>query len=154
MARPRKPTHLKLVSGTARKDRLTPGEPKLPTVALPCPEHLSSKAKSAWGRVAPMLHRMGVLTEADALALEQLCGAYATILHCQAVLADYGDLSYASAKPDGGTMRRPHPEVAILADADRRFRLYLNDFGMSPSSRGRVSANGPGDTDPLGHFFS
>lgn len=154
MARPRKPTHLKLVAGTARKDRLTPGEPKLPPAALPCPEHLSSKARGAWDRVAPLLHRMGVLTEADALALEQLCGAYATILHCQAVLAEFGDLSYASAKPDGGTMRRPHPEVAILADADRRFRLYLTDFGLTPSSRSRVSVTAPGDPDNLAGYFS
>jgi hypothetical protein len=50
--RKRKPTYLKLVTGTARKSRLNPAEPK-PEPALPSPpEHLMPEALAEWERVA------------------------------------------------------------------------------------------------------
>jgi phage terminase small subunit len=36
-------------------------------------------------------------------------------------------------------MIRANPAASLLADADRRLRNYLNDFGMSAASRAKVS---------------
>lgn len=152
MARPRKPSHLKLIAGTEKQCRVNEDEPRPPVEIPPVPPQFGAKARSAWDRVAPILVRMGVLTAMDALALEQMCETYAVIRHCQAVLLEYGDLTYESGK-DGACMRRAHPEVAILADADRRFRAYLNDFGMTPASRSKVKAEGQA-SDPLDAYFA
>jgi phage terminase small subunit len=35
-------------------------------------------------------------------------------------------------------MIRPHPLVAMLADADRRYRGWESEFGLTPASRPRV----------------
>lgn len=52
MARGRKPkpTHLKLIAGTFRKDRSSKNEPK-PELAISVPPELSDDAKLEWGRV-------------------------------------------------------------------------------------------------------
>src|SRR5438477_525461 len=67
------PTQLKLVRGNPGKRPIrAAGEPK-PGHTLPeAPVHLSARAKAAWGQIAPILSRMGVLTEADAVAGEAI----------------------------------------------------------------------------------
>jgi phage terminase small subunit len=50
-------------------------------------------------------------------------------------------------------MLRSHPAVAIVADADRRYAMWLSKFGLTPSDRSRVSA-AISDTDknPFAQF--
>lgn len=73
-----KPTHIKLIEGNPGKRALNEREPKPPRwKASAPPEHLSDKAKSAWESVVAILDNLGVLTTADAVALERLWGAYA-----------------------------------------------------------------------------
>ena len=58
------PTHLKLVRGT-RKSRLNRAEAK-PSAGRPTPPaHLSDEARAEWRRVAPDLHRAGLLSIID-----------------------------------------------------------------------------------------
>ena len=140
MGKPRLPSHLKVVTGTTDKRTANPKEPKPKVAVPPMPEWLPASARAAWEHIAPLLFSMGVLAEPDRMALERLCQAYATIRHCERVLADYGDLTYESMGREGNVMRRQHPEVAILADADRRFHSYLVEFGLTPASRSKVSA--------------
>ncbi|MGR0187232.1 P27 family phage terminase small subunit [Azospirillum aestuarii] len=166
--RPRKPTHLKVVSGTAQPCRTNPNEPKPKRERPSPPAHLSDKAKVAWGAVSVLLDRMGVLTEADPFALEGLCEAYADLLAARASLArpmtlsngDDGELTLAEAGEryywtfgKSGPMRRARPEIADIADADRRFAGWLAKFGLTPADRTRVGGHLPGDEDPLSEFF-
>ncbi len=154
MARPRKPSHLKLVTGTARADRMNPNEPKPVALAdLAPPPSMTTRATNAWRKLAPLLQRMGVLTEADTLALMQLCEAYAEILSARAALRDRGGPTYETTTVQGGRMVRTYPEVAMLADADRRFLQYLAAFGLTPASRSKVSANPDAGKDPLAEYF-
>lgn len=146
MARPRKPTALKLVKGTAQKCRTNKSEPK-PARAIPSPPaHLSDRAKTAWGAVSVVLDRMGVLTEADAVALEGLCETYADLVEARLALKKRGATVY-----EGGTeeakIYRSYPEVAQVADADRRLQAWLTKFGLSPADRSRVSATGEQPVD-------
>jgi phage terminase small subunit len=74
--RPRTPTNLKLIKGSYRKDRALKGEPK-PAPALPePPEFLSPGAKQEWNRVAPELHKLGLLSQIDVAALSCYCEAW------------------------------------------------------------------------------
>jgi P27 family predicted phage terminase small subunit len=147
MARPRTPTNLKLVQGTARKDRLNPNEPK-PNRSLPsAPEHLSDAAKLAWGKASLILDRMGVLTEADGIALEEVTETYAELVQCRMVLKSIERIYETDS--EGGKMYRSHPIVAQIADASRRLAMWLTKFGMTPADRSRVTAaEADGEADP------
>lgn len=162
MARQRTPTALKLVKGTAQPCRTNKKEPK-PQRQIPSPpEHMSDRAKVAYGRVSVILDRMGVLTEADGLALEAMCEAYADLIEARQALRKpiaieiksedgVGKYPYEVAKPGevtyvtvgkSGPMARSRPEMALIADADNRLRSWMARFGMTPADRSRVSSVG------------
>jgi hypothetical protein len=42
----------------------------------------------------------------------------------------------------------------MCADADRRFKGWLTEFGLSPAARGKVKViDGDGEADPLDKYF-
>jgi len=161
MARPIKPTHLKLVTGTARKGRLNAAEPKPARERPSPPQHLTDRGKAAWAETVLIVDRMGVLTEADPLALESLAEAIGDLRAARASLAKPltvndgdGETTVAEAGEryywtfgKSGPMRRQRPEVADIADADRRVAMWLQRFGLTPADRGRVSASTPQKTE-------
>lgn len=145
--RPRLPTRLKVVKGTAQPCRTNKSEPT-PAEGVPSrPAHLSAKAKAAWRAVVPILQDMRVLTVADSLALEGLCEAYADLCAARAVLQKRGGATYSFVTKTGDTVYRAYPEVAQAADADRRFRSWLASFGLTPADRSRVDATMPEDRE-------
>jgi P27 family predicted phage terminase small subunit len=155
MGRRPKPTHLKLIQGNAGKRRLNSAEPQPEPCEAPAPEHLTRYAREAWDRLAPMLRRMGLLTVADTIALERLCACYAEAREMSAILEMEGGGTYETKNVSGETMFRPRPEAARLADADRRLKGYLGEFGLTPAARSKVrTAAGGGKPDPLDAYFS
>jgi P27 family predicted phage terminase small subunit len=151
MARPIKPTHLKVVAGTAQKCRMNPNEPKPQRSRPSPPAHLSDRAKAAWGAVSLILDEMGVLTKADVFAVEGFCEAYADGQAARASLAKDaiydgdmiaigGALTYVTVGKSG-PMLRQRPEIAMIADADRRLAMWAAKCGMTPADRARVSAS-------------
>jgi P27 family predicted phage terminase small subunit len=149
-----KPTHLKLVAGNPGRRKLNHDEPK-PRRGIPkVPAHLSDKARETWGYVAGVLDRMGVLTEADTLALEMLCEAYADYLTARAELKALGSNYYETVTKDGSVMHRSHPAVAVVQDADRRIKGWLAEFGQTPSARSRIKVDGyEPDDDKTPKYF-
>jgi P27 family predicted phage terminase small subunit len=133
-----KPTHLKLVAGNPGRRKLNHAEPKPRRGRPSAPAHVSDKARETWRYVAGVLDRMGVLTEADALALEMLCEAYADYLAARAELKKFGSNYYETVTKDGSVMHRSHPAVAAIQDADRRIKGWLIEFGETPSARSRL----------------
>ena len=162
-----KPTHLKVVAGNPGKRKLNKAEPKPKREIPSCPAYLSDAAKVAWGRLSVMLDRMGVLTEADAPALERLCDCYAEILECRDLIArdgrTYSSVTTRTTSEDGEettveevkSLLKANPAVGMLADADKRFKSYLIEFGLTPAARSKVNAAPPEDDkkDPLQEFF-
>jgi P27 family predicted phage terminase small subunit len=145
------PTHLKLVKGITRKDRVNRNEPKALPGMPDRPLRLSDAvARAAWARFGKMLLDMGVLTLADGMALERLCECYAQVNKLQRNVDNHGHTAETQAfdknhKPiPGVTVIKARPEVAMLSDADRRLRAYLTDFGLTPSARGKISTTKPG----------
>lgn len=129
---------------------------------------MSDRAKVAYGRVSVLLDRMGVLTEADGLALESMCEAYADLIEARQQLrrsietevmsesgesyphevAKAGSLTYVTVGKSG-PMARNRPETALIADADNRLRAWMARFGLTPADRSKVSAIGEdGKDDP------
>lgn len=147
------PTALKIVTGNPGQRALPAHEPRPEPLRSPPPEFLSDRARQAWNDLAPVLDRVGVLAETDAAALVGLCEAYADLQEARAALAE-GKRFYTTTTPAGDTMIRPHPALAAASDADRRFRAWLVEFGMTPSARSRVAAAGSDDEqDPAARYF-
>lgn len=149
-----KPSHLRLVTGNAGKRPINKAEPK-PFRAIPSPpDHLSPEARVAWGRFSAMLDRIGVLTEADAAALEQVSETYVEIVALRSDIAANGRFQTVITK-SGDEMERMRPAYSALMDADRRLKAWLVEFGVTPAARSKVKANGAEEKpeDPAAAFF-
>jgi P27 family predicted phage terminase small subunit len=143
----RKPSNVKRLQGTYRRDRAPKFEPEPRQGMPPCPSHFTDLEADVWAQLGRHLHDMQVLTEADATALELLVEAYATYRNAQDVIAKNG-LTYQTTTQAGDQMIRPRPEVAIQADSWRRIHKMLIEFGLTPAARTKVEAERP-EYDPL-----
>ena len=65
---PRKPTRLRILEGNPSKRPLPNNEPQPDPTMPECPDWLMADAKEEWHRVAPELHRIGLLTIVDQTA--------------------------------------------------------------------------------------
>ena len=77
------PTRIKLVQGNPGKRKLNDREPEPPAGAPECPEYLDAVARGRVGPAGQDLLAMRVLTEADYMALGNLCQAYSTMVDAQ-----------------------------------------------------------------------
>lgn len=164
MGRANTPTQLKLVRGNPGNRPLNESEPT-PDSGIPrMPSHLSPRAKRTWKKLCGLLSDMGVLTLADGLALERLCDVYDEILELRKDI-DKNGRTYQSIKmldDDKGMpvaeqlLIKPNPAVAMLSDADKRFKSYLSEFGLTPAARSKIQiSNGDGNKkeNPLNSYF-
>src|SRR5258708_4854243 len=99
-----KPTAMSRAEGNPGKRALNRNEPQPRANAPRCPEHLDDLARKEWKRLVPILRRMKVLTEADCMALANLCQTWSTLIKAQAKLSEMGIL-YKS--PSGYVMQSP-----------------------------------------------
>lgn len=149
------PTALKLVTGNAGKRAINKREPKPRTKAPTCPAHLDAKSKLVWKKLSTLLRGMGVLTEADGLALERLVDCYADILACKELI-ERDKRTYKTVDQNGNTLIKNNPAVNQLRAADAQFKSYLVEFGLTPAARTKVTVELPdGDKkeDPLAGYF-
>ena len=126
------PTHLKVMRGTLRKDRLNRNEPQVAPAFPACPRHLGQEAKREWRRVSKELRAMGLLTKVDRAALAMYCDARGRWVEA---LRRYGVMVKS---PSGFPMQSPY--LAVANKAMEQMRLLLGEFGMSPSARTRIHA--------------
>jgi P27 family predicted phage terminase small subunit len=135
---PRKPTRLKLLQGTFRKDRAPKHEPE-PRGIASCPLGLDPDAKAEWKRIAPELTRLGLRTSVDRAAFSAYCASYATWRHADKEIQEKG-LTITTTR---GVVK--NPAVLIASDQLKLMALYIAKFGLSPSDRNRISATPKGD---------
>ena len=133
------PRETKERSGTFRADRHNTDEPTLPVYkkAPRCPDHLEGEARTAWIKVSKVLTEMGVLTSADLHALEAYCNIYARWRTAEKELTK--SLTVWGGK-DGDTLVAS-PYVRIAKESQMLMRAWMNEFGITPSSRSRVRVN-------------
>lgn len=138
------PTALRLLRGNPRKRPVNAHEPKpAPMIGRRAPAWLDDEAKKEWRRVAPMLGRLGVLTETDADALAAYCEAFTTWKQATARLRQFGMVVKRST--DAGDLPVISPYVKIAHHAMGQMRAFLVEFGMTPSSRARIHTAAPAD---------
>jgi P27 family predicted phage terminase small subunit len=138
------PTKLKLLRGNPGRRPLNEDEPAPAAGEIDAPDWLEGAAAQEWRRMAPVLHRLGLLTEIDGNALAAYCQAWARWREAEGQIKKFGMV----IKGKGG-FPVISPFVAIANRAMAQMRGFLVEFGMTPSARSRVGAagkkNAPGD---------
>lgn len=71
--------------------------------------------------------------------------------HCETL--DVEGYTYRTETQNGDVLIKAHPAAAMKADAWKRIRAMLAEFGMSPASRAKVNIAGPDDVDPLAELL-
>ena len=138
------PTKLKIARGSRRVGKLTGsgGEPK-PKPARPSPPAcLTASARAEWKRIVPDLERLGLLTRLDRTALALYCQAYGRWFDAEKKAAAHGMV----VKSKRGALIQ-NPYLGIANRAWKQVHEMIAEFGMSPSSRTRVTATPPTDAD-------
>ncbi|MBO8169974.1 MAG: phage terminase small subunit P27 family [Thermoanaerobacteraceae bacterium] len=165
MGRPGKkpePTKLKLIKGTEKR-YINENEPRPQPIAPDPPSWLPTEAKKAWKELAPELERLGLLTAIDGPAFTML------VLHWALAVQSYRQMKtdknrarkeglpvdkYGLTTIDERKLPRKHPLLQVLRDNSAAFRQYMAEFGLSPSSRSRISLPDPNDEDAFEEFLN
>jgi P27 family predicted phage terminase small subunit len=136
-----KPTALKRLAGNPGCRPLNHKEPK-PKGVPTCPSHLSKEAKKEWRRVSKELLACGLLTSIDRAALAAYCTTYARWVEAELNIQKHG---LVVRTQNGNAI--PNPYVGIANRALDLMHKFEIEFGMTPSSRSRLSAVPPSQAD-------
>lgn len=131
---------------------MNPDEPT-PDLSRPTPpSHLGPEARVEWDRVVGALHRLGILTQIDRGALAAYCQAYGRWVQAERALAKMAERDPAThammiRTQSGNAIQNPLVGAANKAMSD--MMRYAAEFGMTPSARTRIKAEGGKDTSGL-----
>lgn len=119
MGNPRIPDNVKQLTGTARADRALPEGVGIDAPALEevpaAPDWLpNAHAVNEWDRVAPLLVRLGVLTETALAALGHMCALHGTMV------------------------QQWSAGLVPQASAVQQYRGLVAEFGLTPVSSAKV----------------
>ena len=133
----KKPTALRVLEGNPSKRPLPENEPHPDiTSRVPnAPPHLEGTARKEWYSISKKLYRLGLLTEIDVNALALYCQAFGRYVDAQAQIDAFGMVALT---PNRCLIQNPY--VGIANTAMRDCYTYLTAFGMTPSSRTKVTA--------------
>lgn len=130
-----KPTAIKKLEGTYRRDRAPQNEPRPRVMIPPPPKWLHGAALREYRRAAKLLFKARVLTELDGAALAVYANEFALWREAVDALAVQG-----AVVPGPGGQVRANPWQGIANTAFKNMRSIMAEFGMTPASRTRVEA--------------
>jgi len=134
-----KPTKLKLLHGKPGKRPLNQNEPRPRQVVPNCPRHLSAEGRKEWRRITKELAVLGLVTQIDRAALAGYCDAWARWVEASLGLQKHGML--VKGRLAGEPVRSPY--LAVVNQSLEQMKSFLIEFGMTPSSRERLSVEMP-----------
>jgi len=145
-----KPTALKQLQGTLRKDRTNANEPKPNPLSKGIPKHLSKEAKKYWKEIFKLLTRVDILTETDVESLSLYCESKARWILAKKQLEKDGLVIIAQS---GFPVQNPY--LQILNKAHDQMLKILLEFGMTPAARTKVNATSKDEdeSDPWDEFM-
>ena len=144
----RKPTHLKIISGTLRKHRENDAEPVAAGGWPETPGWLSDTAAVIFMDTCGRMATLGTLSVEWSDAIAEYASCIDEIRRMTVILEDLG-ATYAVETKAGGIMFRARPEVAMRSDAMRRTQSLRAELGLGPASKSRVSAKPPAGENPF-----
>lgn len=145
------PTQLKLVKGTARKDRTNTKEPKLPPGIPECPVWLDDVGRAEFKRTAELLHSAGVLTLGDRDTLANYCHITSQIQKLATEIREQDYVVYSEKIDSRGNEymdAKANPRAMRLEKMLSEHRQYSSLLGLNPATRSKIVAEGNDDEKP------
>jgi len=137
MSRGRKklPDSLKLIRGTLQKCRASSGgQDEMPMTA---PKTLSEAARVHFETLKTQVAEMGLDSATFTELLALAAGRMEEIDECNAIITEHGRIIETTTEA-GSLLLRANPAVAMRDSAMRHLQSLLAEFGLTPSSIGRV----------------
>jgi len=129
-----KPLEVKQLEGDLHKERWNLNAPKPITSQPTCPAHLCTTAKTEWKRIVPELSTLGILTKIDRAALAAYCEAYGEWVEACRLMKGKSPVIKTAA---GNIIQ--NPLLGIKHKCTEQMYKFLVEFGMTPSSRTRIT---------------
>lgn len=141
-----KPARVKELAGNPGHRRIHRG-PEAGTLSLRAPNGLPRRALEEWRRIAPRLVAMGIAGDVDRQALADYCVCVARLAEAEADIQARGIL----VEGDRGMVKNPSCQLArdYRADVIR----WAQQFGLTPSSRGRLDVPEPKPVDEFAAYL-
>jgi len=128
-----KPTKLKVIQGTFRKDRANSNEPD-PEVKIPSPpDFLNADALQEWGRMSEKLYQLGMLADIDRGIFAAYCQAFGRWAEAERMIKEKGIL----VKTSNGNIIQS-PLVGIANKAIKEMRDNAAIMGIPATMRSKV----------------
>ena len=156
MANPPKPTALKRIEGTYRKDRAPKNEVQ-PTISMDieAPTDLNEWGQKYWVDIMSEYSKVGLVTKVDIGALHSLCQWYGVFQEALDIVAVKGlevEIERFSPKGEPFTVRDVNPMIGVADKAYKNYKMMCVEFGLTPASRTRISAPEKNENDKFAEF--
>jgi P27 family predicted phage terminase small subunit len=138
------PTNLKVLHGNPGKRPLNQNEPKPKQERPACPPDLSKVARKEWRRIVPILEGLGILTRVDRAALAAYCESWARWREAERKIAE---TNLVIKTKSGNVIENPY--YSISKRERELMHKFLIEFGMTPSSRSKLSVHAREADDPF-----
>lgn len=130
--------------------------PELPAERPPPPAWLKGFAVEEWARVIDDLYATGVYANIDETMLAAYCVAYARWRQAELDLEVFAAADPAThglmVKTTNGNLIQ-NPLLGAATTALKNMERLATEFGLTPSSRTRISTKGEPDRDPIGKKY-
>lgn len=139
-----KPTKIHELNGNPSRLNLEARKAKeiaTPSIAPSCPSWLDAEAKREWKRIVPELTKLGIISQIDRVALTGYCAVYSRWRKAEEEISKGFTYQYEDFKTFA-MKRALKPEVRIAKDALAQIKAFCAEFGLTPSSRSRMSVPG------------
>lgn len=138
--RHRLPSSVKKKNGTYRPSRAAKNEVQVKLGRPDMPDWVARDEEAAveWGRICPLLEEARVLSDADKAMLADYCSAHS--LAVKATRAYLKDGLMPKPKKESRLAMRAHPMIKVAQEARTQAMRLGCEFGLSPSSRSRISS--------------
>jgi P27 family predicted phage terminase small subunit len=145
--RNKKPTTAHIVTGTFRRSRHAEADVEAPAGCPDAPEGLSGAALEEWQQLTGLLAQQGTLSLVDGPSLASHCRLAALVSRIETEVAALASLTF-----DKDGEPKAHPLVSQLRAGRMALRTSLQEFGLTPASRTRVTRPVTPIADPLAKY--
>ena len=149
-----KPTALRVMEGNREHRPLTENEPKPGEPSLIPPVWLINEGIKLWNSYALVHKNLGTFKQTDEMSFATWCQEMGRYIELQKIITKKGYTSWnprvIKKGPDDISGNNAIPEMALARECLKNARALAIEFGMTPSSRTRLSVpDGSGELDPL-----
>ena len=156
MANLPKPSAIKKIEGTYRKDRAVKNEvqPRI-SMDLEAPTDLNEWGQKYWIDIMSEYSKVGLVTKVDIGALHSLCQWYGVFQEALDLVAAKGlevEIERFTQKGESYLITDVNPMIGVADKAYKNYKMMCVEFGLTPASRTRISAPDLKDEDKFAEF--